>query len=303
VAPVNICESEKELSTGTYDLVHIEPFYVYPSLPDISVPLVVGEHNIEYMVYGTYARTSGIPVLRPLMLADVKKLRFWEEQIWKKATTVVTVSPPDARVVAMCSKRPVTVVPNGVDIRSIPYISHAFDPKRKTFLFVGNFSWTPNIEAVRTLLTSLWPVIFKKYPEAKLTVAGRNFPAFLRSRLTDGVSVREDISDIRDIYAGNDILLAPMGIPGGTKFKLLEAMASGTAVITTKDGSMGLDVTAGTHVWEAESTEDMIRAIGDIYASPDKTRQRTRQARELVEQKYDWNSIAKKLDDVWKISV
>ncbi|MFZ5845288.1 MAG: hypothetical protein ACOY0S_02360, partial [Patescibacteria group bacterium] len=69
---------QKELETEKYDLIHLEPFYVWPALPRTHFPLVVAEHNIEYRVYSDYVRRSPWIPLRPLMYADVLKLRFWE---------------------------------------------------------------------------------------------------------------------------------------------------------------------------------------------------------------------------------
>ena len=68
-----------QLSTNNFDLIHIEPFYVYPSLPKLTIPLVVGEHNIEYSIYEQYVRKFPVSFLRPFLFFDVIKTRIWEE--------------------------------------------------------------------------------------------------------------------------------------------------------------------------------------------------------------------------------
>src|SRR3972149_7528109 len=140
---------EAELQTQTYDHVHIEPFYVYPSLPTLTIPLVVAEHNIEYQVYQDHARTYPVPFARPLLRAQAIQIKRWEEDVWRKATQLIAVSEGDKNLIqTFLSSSNVSVVPNGVDLASFPYHRRHTDIHAPTFLFVGNFSWVPNQEAL-----------------------------------------------------------------------------------------------------------------------------------------------------------
>jgi len=113
---------EKELSGGSYDLIHIEPGYVFPSLPKTTLPLVVGEHNIEHVVYEGFIRSFPIVPLRPLLFVDVLKLRAWERNVWNKANHIVAVSANDASTIAsVVSNGKVTIAPNGVDVAAFPF--------------------------------------------------------------------------------------------------------------------------------------------------------------------------------------
>jgi polysaccharide biosynthesis protein PslH len=290
----------EELKNNHYDLVHIEPFYVYPSVPQSSIPLVVSEHNIEYSVYEANAKVFSLVPLRPILAADAKKVRVWEERIWKKATAVIAVSGGDAQQIHTASGRTVSVVPNGVDTQLFSYAEHLFNVTSPTFLFVGNFSWAPNREAVSMLLKHIWPAISHKFPQAKLSIVGKQFPQSLRSCIKNNVVLFPDVVNIHDSFCTHDVLLAPMGIGGGTKFKILEAMASGTAIITTKAGYMGIQAVAGQHLLEANETKDFVQAVELLYTRPKNTMAMTRLARLLVEKKYDWRSIAIALDRVWR---
>ena len=290
----------EELKNNHYDLVHIEPFYVYPSVPESSIPFVVSEHNIEHAVYEANARTFPFALLRPVLAADAEKMRVWEERVWQKSSAVVAVSQDDAKRIRSVTSREVSVVPNGVDIKHFSFVQHAFDLRSPAFLFVGNFSWAPNQEAVSTLLKRIWPAISHKFPNAKLTVVGQQFPQSLRSCVTGKVTVCENVVDIRDVFRSCDVLLAPMGIGGGTKFKILEAMASGTAVVTTKAGYMGIQAVAGKHLVEAKDAGDFVKAISFLYAKTKNSSEMTQAARSLVEKLYDWRVIAGALDTVWR---
>ena len=293
-------EIRKELSKKKYDLVHAEPFYIYPSLPKLTLPLVVAEHNVEYAVYEKNARKLSISLLRPFAFLDAVKIKVWEEIIWQKAKKVIAVSDEDARAISKITNKNTTVVPNGVDTKYFAYHAHVFDIKKPSFLFVGNFLWAPNKEAVQQLLQLIWPAISAAFPNATLSIVGKHFPSSLRSFIVSSVKIEEYVDDIRDAFVKADVLLAPMGIGGGTKFKLLEAMASGTLVITTKEGRMGLSGIDGKEFIEAENSTAFVAAVKRVYGQQKNAIQMTKDARALVEKKYDWAEIAKKLDEVWK---
>lgn len=291
---------QMELETGRYDLVHAEPFYVYPSLPILSVPLVVAEHNIEYAVYESYARMYPVSLMRPILRKDAQKMRVWEERIWDMASSVIAVSEDDASVIQKHTDSKATVVTNGVDIQSFQYSEHVFDVKKPTFLFVGNFNWAPNREAVGVLLKSVWPGIRNKFPKAVLTIVGSNFPGKMLPQDGMGITVKEHVHAIHDEFKQNDILLAPMGIGGGSKFKILEAMASGTLVITTVAGAGGITGLTDEHVITVNDPDEFAGMIPFLYSSLGKAKRMTRRARTFIETNYDWNSIAVKQDIVWK---
>ncbi len=289
-----------ELGTRNYELIHIEPFYVYPSLPKLSIPLVVGEHNVEYSIYEQYVRKFPLSFLRPFLFFDVVKTRIWEESVWKKASALIAVSDEDKRVMESVRKDPIAVIPNGVDCAHYAYLPKIIEKESLRCLFIGDFAWVPNKEAVLMLLRSIWPKIVSKYPTATLTIVGKQFPKSLKPYVDRSVTLVEKVTDIRTIYNAHTILLAPMGIAGGSKFKLLEAMASGMIVITSKEGRMGLFMKPGVDLIEAEHPDDYVQALDHICANPKETLTMTKHAREIIEKQYNWDRIAGGLDRLWR---
>ena len=289
-----------QLSTNNFDLIHIEPFYVYPSLPKLTIPLVVGEHNIEYSIYEQYVRKFPVSFLRPFLFFDVIKTRIWEETVWKKASAVIAVSDEDKRVMEPVCKKSIAVVPNGVDCSYYKYSKKTINADNLRCLFIGDFAWMPNTEAVTVLLKSLWPAIIAIFPKATLTIVGKQFPNRLRSLVRSSVTVMDRVNDIRTVYDTHSILLAPMGIGGGTKFKLLEAMASGLVVMTTHEGRMGLSMKPEQDLFEAYSKEEYVKIIQTICKSSEKVSSMTRHAREIIEKQYNWDTIAQLQDAAWK---
>ena len=287
---------------NSFDVIHCEPFYVAHVLPETNVPRVIAEHNIEYEVYKAASdRYRAIPVLSAFMQWDVAKMKSWEERAWRMSDRVVCVSDEDKRVIDRTVKGKVTVVPNGVDCSYFQFSQRIADPVRPRFLFVGNYRWFPNTEAVRTLLTSVWPIVRAAYPKATLTVAGSHMPdSMRRTGLKAGVTMLGWAEDIRAVYSDAHIFLAPLGIAGGSKFKILEAMATGLPVITTPEGATGLAVRDEEHVLTARKPQDFLRRIGELLDNRGRASHMARSARSLVEHTYAWDRIADILDTAWR---
>jgi glycosyltransferase involved in cell wall biosynthesis len=291
-----------ELEKGTYDLVHLEPGYVWPSLPQVDIPIVVSEHNIEHEVYREYARKFRIPFLRPFLLFDVKKLHAWEEKIWKAADRITAVSQEDQTFIAsIVDAKKVSVVENGVDLSSFPFVpKQGTMSEAITFLYVGNFAWIQNQDAVEYLLKELWPAIIKKYPRAQLRIVGKNLSDSLRQLGNiSGVYFLEHVDVIQKELQRADIMLAPIRVGGGTKYKLLEAMASGLPIITTSHGAEGLLQKDKQVMCIADNIGGVLEAI-DVLRVEKKRKSIVVSARAMIEKSYSWEGIAEKLDTVWK---
>lgn len=294
-------EVAAELSRGQYDLVHIEPWYVWPSVPVTAIPVIAATHNIEYGVYAQYARTLRFMPIRPFYYWDVVKLRLWEERIWKRASRVVAVSPQDARVIqeTIGSPTSVSIVPNGVDISSFRFaVKKNIDAP--VFLFVGSFTWVQNQDAVRWLVTSIWPKLKDTHQGSQLRIVGRGMPAAIRKLVTNHrVTIHEHVEDIEKELHEADLLLAPIRIGGGTSFKILEAMASGLPVVTTTLGATGLKVADGKELMIGDTQDQFVRVVESLLASPKKRQEIARSARRIIEREYTWDSIAKTMDRLW----
>ena len=291
----------EEINNGNYDLIHLEPGYVFPSVPDTRLPLVVAEHNIESTIYQDYVRRFPFAPVRTFFYADVLKLKFWERHIWQKARGIVTVSEDDARVIApKTNGQKKALVPNGVDPVVFPFKPNAeVDPSLK-FLFVGNFSWLQNRDALGDMLRRIWPEVVSKFPKSQLIIVGKQMPASLK-RLADKAQARrlDEVVDINNEYQKADIMLAPIRIGGGTKFKILEAMASGLPVVTTAKGVQGLNVTDRQEVMLAETPEAYVKAIEELVKT-NKRKQIVSAARLKIDKVYTWRKIANKLADLWE---
>lgn len=294
----------KRLEQSDIDLVHIESFYLMPNLPEtLPVPVVLAEQTVEYLAYESYAKDSGRKLLKPFLYADVNKIKKWERHFWLKSDRVVAVSSEDKSLIERLEPKvkPVGVVANGVDVDYFDATGKKL-PKEPTVLFVGNYSWLPNVQAVKYLVEKVWPRILKAKPEAKLLIAGyRPTKEILSYKRIKGIKVLGPVEDVREVYKKSHLLLAPVFWGKGTRLKVLEAMASKTPVVSTPEAIEGISgIEAGRHVLVGENPESLARQTVRLLGDQKLQKEIADRSYHLVKENYHWQAIAADLDRVYR---
>jgi polysaccharide biosynthesis protein PslH len=292
-----------ELVREKYDLIHVETFYVYQNLPKVSVPVILVEHNVEYLAYQRYVKLAN-PFLKLFFTIDVMKLKKKEEQAWRKVDKLIAVSNAERRLM---KRADITVVPNGVDLNNFQFRSSQNLPEEKRVLFIGDFKWFQNVDAAEVILKQIWPRIglrlaeTKNRADVKLWIIGRNIPDKIKSlAASKNIILEEDSKEkTAEIFRKAYLLLAPIRAGGGTSYKILEAMASGVGVVTTNLGLEGLEAKNNIHALASEKEDELAELALVLIQDHSVYRKLTLNARKLVEEKYDWRVIAQKLDEVY----
>lgn len=277
------------------DIVHFESFYtafyISDEIRSLNVKQVYGSENIEFKLYEEYARGKLLKFLYDL---QVNRIKNEEIAMYKKADLCLAVTEEEAEFIKQYSNRCVEI-PNGVDTNE--FIFHKPDRKNgRNLLFVGNFTYFPNIEAIN----SFYKNVFQKLdPDIKLTIIGKKVGSlpFIRDLRIEAI---EFINDIRNAYKKADILISPVKIGGGTNFKILEAMAAGVSVIALEGRMAALGAVDGKHVMIAKNDLDFKEKIELLLSDLELRQKLTSNARKFVEEKYSWEIIGKKLAIAWE---
>src|SRR3989344_1824887 len=298
-------EIDKEINREKFDLIHAETFYIMPHIPQTSIPILLVEQTIEYRVYQHYVNNLRFKFLKPLFYFDIIKLKFWEKTFWKRANVVGAVSDQDKKNMrALLPNLKIEIIPNaaGEDLFNSYTESKKIKP---VFLYQGNFSWLQNIEAAQILARKVFPKIKEQIPEAICVIAGQN----ARSKIgplekISGVQVIDidpsSTKKVQEIFKKAAIFLAPIEGPGGTRLKILAAMAAGLPVISSPTGVAGLDVKHNKNVIIAKNAEEFAVAATELLKNNKKYTAIRRNARKLIENKYSWNTISKKLEKIYE---
>jgi len=294
---------KKLLSTRSYDVIHAETFYIMPHLPQTKIPTVLVEQTIEYKVYQHFV--ASLPFFfRPFFYLDIMKLIRWERYYWRKAKLVATVSQADRQEIKKLEPQinPV-IIPNGAGDEMLTLKLADKNLNNPKLLFLGNFFWLQNVEAAHYLIGQIYPQLKKKLNSFELIIAGQNarnkLPLLKKNNLKIIDIKTDDISAVKRLYQQATLFVSPIYGPGGTRLKILAAMASGLPIVSSATGIAGLDLQAGKEVLLAETVEEFVDRIVEILKKPAEFKQIQKNAYYLVREKYNWQKIAQNLERVY----
>lgn len=289
------------LKRTSFDLIHAETFYIMPHIPQTKTPILLVEQTIEYKVYQHFVKQLPIPLIRPFFYFDIFKLRHWEKTFWKRADLVGAVSKQDERnMLDLIPNLKTTVIPNAAGDDLLNVYSENKRIAKPVFLYQGNFAWLQNVEAARILIRDIFPQIRKKLPEAECIIAGQKANKKIGKISKHGIRIIDiapsDTQTTLDIYKKTSIFIAPIEGPGGTRLKVLGAMAAGLPVISSETGISGLTVTDKKNILIARSADDFVQLSITLLNDPKLYNRIKKEARQLIEKKYNWNVVSIQLE-------
>ena len=300
-----LCEAVNRLNASAApDLWHCEWTPYAETLRHASerIPWVVMAHNVESLIWQRLAETESHPLKRWYIRRQCRKFERFEKWAYSACTCAIAVSEEDAKLMRSRFAAPkVEVVDNGVDTSFFqPDATVTRDPFR--VLFLGGLDWRPNLDAVRLLLDDIFPRVRKAEPNSKLVLVGRRPADWLRQRVAReaGVELHADVADVRPFLNQSGMLAVPLRIGGGSRLKILEALAAGLPVVTTRVGVEGLHLEPATHVTLADRVDDFARALLDFMHHPDTAQLQAERGREKVLFRYDWSGLADQLEEIWQ---
>ena len=307
---------EDYLTREPFDVVHIEGIELAPYLDVVEMaqprPLIIfDDHNCEYLLQQRAFLTDlRIPARWPgaaYSFIQWLRLRRYEAQVCRRAGHVLTVSEADAAALRkLIPDLDVTVIPNGIDTRTYaaphphtPTLPHSSPP---TLVFTATMDFRPNVDAVLWFARKVLPRIRAEAPEAHFLAVGQRPHRRLDVLRGDpGVTLTGWVEDTRPYIAQAAVYVVPLRMGGGTRLKLLEAMAMGKSVVATRLGAEGYPVTHERELLLADTPADFAAAVVSLLRAPERRAELGRVARAFVEQRYDWRVIVPRVEAVYRI--
>ena len=257
----------------------------------LDAPTVLFQHNTEAQIWKRLAAGKRNPISRWYFGLQFKRMRAWEERLGRLFDGVITVSPEDTAFARneYGQDNVLGDVPTGVDPLYFQP-SERGSTNETTIGFLGSMDWMPNIEAVNWFVSEIFPAVGAATEEVRLLVIGRRPPGSIQAlaERDSRIEVTGTVDDVRPYLARCDLLVVPLLSGGGTRIKIMEALAAGLPVVSTTIGAEGLGLEHGSHLLIADSASEFAEAVNQLAADP-KTRERLSAAgRALVLAEFSW---------------
>ena len=279
---------------GHYDLRQAPPGEKLPAL-------VVDSHEIAHDLARQFARAGGNLSRRLYAGANWRKLRREELGTYRDADGVYVCSAADKRrLLNQVPGERTAVIPNAADVEY--YQPRPTDPRPdgRTLVYFGLLSTIPNVDGVVHFVQEIWPRIAAAHPEARCKIIGGRPPPSLLALAGPRVELTGFVSDLRPHLAAAAAVVVPLRLGGGTRLKIVEAMAMGKAVVSTTLGSEGIDAVPGRDILVEDEPAAFADAVGRLLTEPGLAARIGRSARQLAVERYGWSEAARALEDFYR---
>jgi glycosyltransferase involved in cell wall biosynthesis len=259
---------------------------------------VLDEHNIEFDIVKRTADADVGKVRRIYSSIDWRKLRREERGAWRRFDGVSVTSRRDAAVLqGLEAATRVSVVPNGVDVTQFRPTNAGCDAD--SLLFFGAINYYPNHDGVSFFLEQIFPRILARRPATKLWIVGPA-PDSVKRLSSHNIVVTDFVDEVEPYLDRATAVVVPLRLGGGTRLKIVEAMAKGKPIISTHIGAEGIDVVHGKHALLADAPQDFADQVERVLSEPELAASLGAAARTLAEERYSWASLVRGLEDFYE---
>lgn len=282
------------------DLVHVDTLGLGPFVgASRSYAAVLTHHNVESVLMQRRADVETRLLVRQFLSREAHKLREAEAQMAHGFDVNIVVSAVDEAVLHdRLGDITTEVVPNGVDI---DYFTPGGPGTGADLIYTGGMNMFANRDAVTWFLDEIWPIVSSRRPDARFFAVGQDPPADVVARASADprIVVTNYVSDIRPFVRQSSVYVVPLRVGGGTRLKVLEAMAMGKAIAATSMAVEGLEVRDGREVRLADGPRAMAEAIAALLADPAQRAALGAAARARAESSYRWSALVPAIEALY----
>jgi glycosyltransferase involved in cell wall biosynthesis len=260
-----------------------------------GVPVVLREHNAEYLWLERYAETLTQPLARAFARFQARRLRRTEAELCGRVDLVLAIHEDEATLLrALAPSARVEVLPVGVDLSRFQPASPVDPPE---VLIIGSFAWPPNVQGARAFLATGWPAVRARLPRARLRLVGKDLPPGLAERArAAGAEPVGYVESTAPEFARATAVVVPLWVGAGARVKIVEALAAGLPVVSTSLGAEGLGLIDGRHFVEAETPEALGEAVARLLLNPAHAQSLSRAGQEFARANFSLEAVAERMN-------
>jgi len=289
-------------SSERFDIVQIEQsrmaMYLKALPAGSNSKNILVFHNVASQQYDRISRIGRTRFNRIRSRLHSFMLHRWEPRYAERFDRCITMSEVDRRLLLTANPRlNIDVVPNGVDTEH--YQPLALEEKRQAVLMIGSMSYPPNADGALWFCNEILPHIRSVLSEVQVWIVGISPPPEVMELNTDSVHVTGRVDDVLPYYMRTRVCVVPLRAGGGTRLKILEAMALGRPVVSTSLGCEGLNLVDGRHLLIADDPKQFAEQTVRLLTNRALHERIAAEARQLAVSRYDWDVIAGELLNVY----
>lgn len=296
-----------------FDVIHVEHLrgaeyglYVkslFAGRPE-ALPIVWDSVDSISMLFRQAAAQSRSWFGRSITRLELKRTERYEAWLLDQFDLVAVTSPADREALVSLlpdrSRKPeIAILPNGVDLQYFRP-DHTIQREPATLVVSGKMSYHANVTMVLYLFEEIMPLVWARHPEARLVVVGKD-PVKEIVALDEhpNVTVTGTVKDLPPYLQRATIAVAPIAYGAGIQNKVLEAMACGTPVVTSRQAVTALQAEVGRDLWVADGPEEFANRIIMLLENPMLRKQLGDAGRCYVEAHHHWGNVAERLDNLY----
>jgi sugar transferase (PEP-CTERM/EpsH1 system associated) len=283
-----------------FDLVHLDTIALAPySIHCGRAPIVMAHHNIESQLMERRAEREKGWLQKLYVRQQAKRIRRLESRVAGQFAINITVSQADAELLKqICPDARTAVIPNGVDT---DYFHPRPGNETPTLVFTGGMGMFANRDAVHWFIDSIWPLVKQRVPEAQFLAIGKKASehALASAARDSSIQVPGFVPDVRPYVERSAIYVVPIRVGGGTRLKVVDAMAQGKAIVSTSLGVEGIEGSDGEHFVVADEAQAFADRIVHLLQHPEERERLGAAARERAQKTYCWKSLGEQLNRVY----
>jgi glycosyltransferase involved in cell wall biosynthesis len=292
---------EKCLAENDFDIVQLEGPYLAYYIPSIrgKAKIVLRAHNQEHLIWRLMSKQAHNPLKVFYLRILARRIEELERKTLSEVDILIPISDEDRKGFKQLGHTlPVMVIPAGIDISNYPLNE---DENRILLFFIGALDWGPNQEGLDWFFRDVWPEIRLKWPGLTLDLAGRNPAYYFNGRKQpDNVRLEGEVEDAIKFFHNHTVMIVPLLTGSGIRIKILEAMAMGKIVISTRIGAGGLEARHGEHLFLADTPAEYVSIIENLQNGQYRLQNMGLRARQFVTENFDILALSEKLISFYK---